>query len=319
MTHDEPSRAREQVGAGRKIDANLLVVLDALLTERSTTTAARRLHASESSVTSSLRRLRQQLGDQLLVRGSGGMVLTPAAVELQETTRAAMAAVARAMEGGPQFDAAVSRRTFWISVSESTQSQIGGHLARFVRRSAPGVRLRFDSFSSDGFTLDSLFRRDVVLAHAGSGIAGARRPLFEDALVPVVAATNPLLQGDRIADADVARMRLVIATGGRSIPEPVERMFAAVGLPRIGLNVIGDYGVPQAVAGTDMIGIVPRRRAESVLEQLDLVIPATSLADVRIQEAAFWHPSKKLDPAITWLVGQIEKSVTAAGLTSLAG
>ena len=52
----------------RRIDLNLLVVLDALLSEQHVTRAAERLHLSQPAVSHALARLRDLLGDPLLVR-----------------------------------------------------------------------------------------------------------------------------------------------------------------------------------------------------------------------------------------------------------
>jgi len=55
----------------RRIDLNLLVILDALLTEQHVTRAAERLHLSQPAVSHALARLRDLLGDPLLVRQGG--------------------------------------------------------------------------------------------------------------------------------------------------------------------------------------------------------------------------------------------------------
>ncbi|MEM9731161.1 MAG: LysR family transcriptional regulator, partial [Myxococcota bacterium] len=60
-----------------RIDLNLLVALDALARERNVTRAAERAGVSQSAMSHTLRRLRELFGDPLLVRGRGGMVLTP--------------------------------------------------------------------------------------------------------------------------------------------------------------------------------------------------------------------------------------------------
>ena len=54
------------------LDLNLLVVLDALLTERHVTRAAERVGLTQSSCSHALGRLRALLGDPLLVRGPRG-------------------------------------------------------------------------------------------------------------------------------------------------------------------------------------------------------------------------------------------------------
>ncbi|MDB5964623.1 MAG: transcriptional regulator, LysR family, partial [Polaromonas sp.] len=58
-------------------DFNLLVTLDVLLAEGSVAGAARRLRLSPSAMSRSLARLRDTLGDPLLVRAGRGLVPTP--------------------------------------------------------------------------------------------------------------------------------------------------------------------------------------------------------------------------------------------------
>src|SRR5258707_8793115 len=66
------------------LDMNLLLGLDALLTEGSVTGAARRLGLSSSAMSRTLARLRSATGDPLLVRAGRGLVPTPRAAELRE-------------------------------------------------------------------------------------------------------------------------------------------------------------------------------------------------------------------------------------------
>ena len=59
----------------KRIDLNLLVVFEALMSERSVTRAAERLGRTQSAVSHALARLRQQLGDPLLVKAGGRMLV----------------------------------------------------------------------------------------------------------------------------------------------------------------------------------------------------------------------------------------------------
>jgi len=61
------------------IDMNLLVVLEALLSERHVTRAAARVGLSQSATSHALGRLRELYRDPLLVRSGGQMTLTPRA------------------------------------------------------------------------------------------------------------------------------------------------------------------------------------------------------------------------------------------------
>ena len=76
-----------------RIDLNLLVALDALLTERSVTRAAARVGLGQSAMSHNLARLRTLFGDELLTRGSEGMRPTPRALALIDPVRIALAQI----------------------------------------------------------------------------------------------------------------------------------------------------------------------------------------------------------------------------------
>ncbi|MDN8907652.1 LysR family transcriptional regulator, partial [Staphylococcus aureus] len=63
-----------------RLDLNLLVALDALLTERSVTRAAERLHLSQPALSASLARLRNHFNDPILARRGNAYELTPLAL-----------------------------------------------------------------------------------------------------------------------------------------------------------------------------------------------------------------------------------------------
>ena len=65
-------------------DFNLLVTLDVLLAEGNVTRAAKRLRLSPSAMSRALARLRETMGDPLLVRAGRGLVPTPRATKLRE-------------------------------------------------------------------------------------------------------------------------------------------------------------------------------------------------------------------------------------------
>ena len=64
-------------------DMNLLVALDALLDEGSVVGAARRMNLSPAAMSRTLTRVREALGDPILVRAGRGLVPTPKALELR--------------------------------------------------------------------------------------------------------------------------------------------------------------------------------------------------------------------------------------------
>src|SRR5579883_3459904 len=90
--------------SARAPDLNLLVILDALLEERSVTAAARRLGVTQSAVSHALARLREQFGDPLVVRTSAGMTPTARGGELREPIRRSLETLRELSERGARFE-----------------------------------------------------------------------------------------------------------------------------------------------------------------------------------------------------------------------
>src|SRR6185295_16535070 len=102
----------------RSVDLNLLVALDALLTEQHVTRAADRVGLSQPAMSNALGRLRGVFGDELLVRTATGMQPTPRALELVDPLRQLLRQVERVLESYAGFDPATSDRTFTIRMSD---------------------------------------------------------------------------------------------------------------------------------------------------------------------------------------------------------
>src|SRR5258708_1383878 len=101
------------------VDLNLLLALDALLTEGSGPGAARRLGLSSSAMSRTLARLRSATGDPLLVRAGRGLVPTPRAAELREQVHELTRDVRTVLS--PQtnlLDVTSLERTFTIRANE---------------------------------------------------------------------------------------------------------------------------------------------------------------------------------------------------------
>jgi DNA-binding transcriptional LysR family regulator len=71
----------------RRVDLNLLVAFDVLMTERSVTRAARRLSVGRSSMSVTLARLRKLFNDPVLIRQGRGLIPTPLAESLATPVR----------------------------------------------------------------------------------------------------------------------------------------------------------------------------------------------------------------------------------------
>src|SRR5581483_4581027 len=123
------------------IDLNLFLVLHAVLEERSATRAAARLHVTQSAVSNALARLRQLLGDPLVVRQGRGLVPTPRAEELAPLLRDVAERLAAAVDR-KGFVPEESTRTFTIALADSHQACEVPRIARAFTKRLPKAQLR---------------------------------------------------------------------------------------------------------------------------------------------------------------------------------
>src|SRR5262245_14963522 len=121
------------------VDLNLLVALEALIAEAHVGRAARRIGRSQPAVSHALMRLRDLLGDPLLVRIGSRMELTPRALALKESLPDALERV-RSLLAPESFDPATSGRGFLV-VHDHLADLIVPDIVRRMQRDAPGVRL----------------------------------------------------------------------------------------------------------------------------------------------------------------------------------
>src|SRR5262245_62477448 len=102
------------------IDLNRLLVLHAVLQERSVTRAAAVLHVTPSAISNALARLRGTFDDALLVRSGRGLTLTPRAAALAPQLAEAITSISRVVEDR-QFRPEQTTRVFALACSDAEQ------------------------------------------------------------------------------------------------------------------------------------------------------------------------------------------------------
>ena len=294
----------------RKIDVNLIVVLDAILNEMILTRAGDAIGMSQPAVSGALARLRTQFDDPLLVRNGKVFEPTERALELRPVVTQAMVEIKRIFDILPTFDPATSTRTFYVAASDYALAQLTSPLIRLMKQEAPGTSVSFETMPSQmGVSAVDLLRRDVIVAATGVGIAGKHQSLFSDNFVCIVDKNNPRLRDGKLELSDLNELRKVKVSFGDAIALPTDIAMAELGItPQLGIVVDGFLPVPFAVAQTTMYGLVPERIANEYSERLGLVVAETPLKVPVLIESVHWHPSKSGDPALKWLIGMLRKA-----------
>jgi DNA-binding transcriptional LysR family regulator len=302
------ARKETAVAGAVGIDLNLLAVLEALLEHRNVTRAGERLSLSQPTMSGALARLRQHFGDELLVRSGREYQLTPMARGLLPAVRAALGQVERTLSVPAEFDPATSRRQFSIAISAQSILALSGLLRR-VHQLAPGARLETWPITTALMeTGASLLGYDVLIAPAGFRPDGDPEVLLRDRIVYVADPANPRLRDGRLTADDLAALPHAAAR----LPQAdlVTSALAGLGVaPRVAATTGGWLPLPFLVAGTDLVAAVPERLARRVGSAAGVIIVEPPFGLMELVEAAWWHPMRAADPALTWLRGIIRSSL----------
>lgn len=286
----------------RGIDVNLLVVLDAILTERNLTRAGESIGLTQPGVSGAVAKLRKIFDDPLLVRGGRMSELTPKALELQPIVREAMTEIARTLNMRPMFDPLTSDRQFRITASDYALSVMTAPLLDVLEQQAPGVSVEFSPLMN--VEPVDLLREDVVVASATRVIPGKHQALFSDSMACVVAADNPRLRDGALTLEDLATMPYVQVALAEGVVMFVDEALAEAGIRPTAARVVpGFLPIPFTVAGTDFFGFAPTRIADLYADELGLVSARLPMRLPVLVESAYWHPSRTDDPALSWLLG----------------
>lgn len=296
------------------IDLNLIVALDALLADRHVTRAATRLGLSQSAASHALGRLRDLLGDPLLVRGPGGtMVPTPLAERIRPQLRRVLDDLATTLRG-ETFDPATARHTFRIGASDYVELVMLPKLAERIRRLAPNIDLWIHSFVERGDSELAIGALDLVIGPA-SGTAPAmaspraagiyEKVLFDESFTCIVRAKHPIA-GSKMTLARYCEIPHLLVAPRGTPGSLVDDALAKVGKSRrVGLAVPHFLVVPYVIASTDLVATLADRVASLFAQTLDLVMMSPPLPIPKFRMAASWHERSHHDAPHEWLRQQI--------------
>jgi LysR family transcriptional regulator, nod-box dependent transcriptional activator len=286
-----------------RLELNLLVALDALLTERSVTRAAEKLQLSQPALSASLARLRVHFSDPLLIRDGNTYRLTPLAARLGEQTAIALDAARKVFANEATFDASSSNREFTVYGSDYAFATVGAAVANGVRSTAPGIRFRFVQHSPAIVEdpMNSLRTVDGMLLPHGFTTDLPCLDVYEDEWVCLVAADNPRV-GDELTMDHLRDLPWVFTYQSRSAFTPAGRQLQMIGVePRIDVVVEGFLALPFFLMGTERIGMVQRKVAERFVAGNEMRMLKPPFDVVRLAGALWWHPMHTEDPAHIWM------------------
>lgn len=287
------------------VDLNLLVALDLLLEERSVRGAARRAHVTPSAMSHTLGRLRDLLGDEVLVRAGRRMVPTPRSEELVEPVRELLERARAVLTPPGRFDPSGIARRFRLVCTDHVSTVLLGPVEHLLAERAPGVDLLVAPLVPE--TMEDLRSGgvDAAIGVFPDAVPELRaRRLFEDTFVTVCRVDHPRLGG---VELDLAAFLLenhvLVAPRGGS-EGLVDRLLARTGhARRVSRTFPSFLAALWHVARTDALLTVSRRLVEAVGETLPLVVHAVPIPLEPYVLRLAWHPRNDAAADQAWLRG----------------
>lgn len=291
----------------RKMDLNLLILFDAIYTERNISRAAQRLDMSQSALSNGLARLRHLLHDPLFVRTGSGMLPTEKAINFAEPVQEALQLIQSGFQERDEFDFRHAERTFHLAMDDYSEMVLLPILIKTLQTAAPHIKLRVSC------TAKETLWQQLNSGHLDLGVDYIvphpkqlhHEALMEDSFVSIMSKHHKVLRDkQRIslkAFLDFPHITLLprINSGLLWIDEALSKQ----GLERtIALQVPNLMSIPSIIANSEVyIHTPPARLAMLYQHHYDIRIFKTPLPSPSITLYQFWHPVKSRDQGVAWL------------------
>ena len=295
----------------RNIDLNLLVVLDALLTEKHVTRTGARLHLSQPAISHSLSKLRVLLDDPILIRQGSEVVLSALAQNLQAPLKEILSQIEILLGKSIDFVPANSHRTFRLAMSDYGAAIVLPKLLRQLRAEAPNTTLVVTQDSRHGM-LEQIAQGKIDLAlgvfpNLSADISS--EVLFEETFSCLLDRSTLPANGQLDLDNYLLRPHISVSVDGCSNGE-IDRLLRDEGLQRrIAVSVPHWRTAPSMISNTDLILTVATRTLDNALLDEELVSLSPPLPIPPFPFVQIWHNRFGEDPAHWWLREQVRQVV----------
>jgi DNA-binding transcriptional LysR family regulator len=293
-------------------DLNLLRIFDAVMTEQNITRAAERLATTQPAVSNALKRLREAVNDDILVRTSRGMKPTARAEEIWPAVRSALTMVEGVLSP-ERVDLANTKASFRIAMADSTATLLLPQVMERIRREAPQIDIRLVPLTgrdprpiltnAEADLAVGSFPGIVPQLREGQqrGLALHHQRLYSGEPVCIMRRDHPLADAELTIDRYCGALHVLVSFSG-SAQGPADDLLAGLGRSRrIALTVNQFATVFHIVARSDLLCIVPRHLAEAYSGAENLIVKTLPFQLPIVYVDMLWHERDMTRPAHKWL------------------
>ncbi len=303
------------------LDLNLLRVFDAVMSEQNLTRAASRLAMTQPAVSNALKRLRDAIGDELLIRTAHGVRPTSRAEELWPSVRNALAELEAAVTP-ESFDVSKTHTTFRMAMADAPAALWLPTLIRAIEREAPGMNVRMVPLTTrdprptllhGDIDLTIGFFPGVVSQMATEPSTPIRHErLYTGRYVCVMRKDHPLAKQELTLDSYCAANHLLVSFSGRAHGLVSDALAQLHRERRILLTVNQFFTAGTVVANSDLITVLPHHLIASTGKSSELIAKELPFDMPEVHVDMLWHERDARSPSHKWLRGKLAETTDAA-------
>jgi LysR family transcriptional regulator, nod-box dependent transcriptional activator len=301
-----------------RFDLNQLVILDALLAERSVTKAAERIFLSQPAMSCALTRLRRYFNDGLVVQAGNSMSLTPMAEAMIGPVHDILLQIDAVTKMKPEFDPKTIARKLRIKASDYVMAVYLGRVVQRCLDEAPNLEFRLEFIDDD--SSERLERGEVDFLIAPDFHISADHPselLFDDTFSCLAWGGNSDIGGSITSEEFFSLGHVAPEWSGGRLLSIVDYALAKHGRALRHEVVVPSFMmVSHFLIGTGRIAVLQTRLAQMLTANAPLRVLRCPVEMPVVKIMAQWHRYQDLDPAIAWFRSVLQREV--AELSPLA-
>lgn len=298
----------------RSVDLNLLPIFTALMREQHLSHAANQLAMSQPAVSNALKRLRLSFADDLFVRTAHGLKPTPRAHEIYQHLQTALQQIQTAYSPA-SFDPLSSEKRLRVTMNAATEYLLAPLLINWLRQTAPNMQLQLypDHLADIPQQLKS-GQLDYALDYiAFEPTQFSQATLSHEPLVVIInknsavkngiAAQLSLQQFEQLPQITLVARTSPNQTALQRSGSPIEQLLGAA-MPKrnIVMAVSSFVAIPDIIANSDLIAIVPQRLAKQSQNGAELLCLPLPFECPPVAMHLQWHKSRDKDPVHEWFL-----------------
>jgi LysR family nod box-dependent transcriptional activator len=300
----------------RSVDLNLLVIVDALLTEGNVTRAALRLNLTQPAVSNALARLREHYQDELFVAVGRRMVPTELAERLAIPVRHILEQSQAVIQERSGFDPATARRRFYVAVSDYEGTvfmpEVSRHVAAIAPQVAISLRLTFShaqlTFPQVAEILEQRHNDFVVLPDMLASADHPRERLYEETYLCIGWSGNESL-GDSLSLEQYLDAEHVVAefADNRAPSFEGDALARAGHVRKVAVAVEQFTLIPEYIVGTRRLATVHAGLARKFAERFPIKLYPVPVVLPPLTIVVQWNRVRERDPGVQWILATLSE------------